>query len=68
MRWSSSSLLEVEADLRRDALERAARAWHPGAPMVARARPGHPWRIALGRRPIRLGRHRWIVARTTVRP
>ena len=56
MWWSRSSLLEVEADLRRAELERAARAHRRqiGAP-VRRARHGRPWRVAIGGRLMRLG-------------
>ena len=56
MWWSRSSLLEVEADLRRAEFEREARAHRrPDLPPVRRARHGRPWRVAIGGRLMRLG-------------
>ena len=56
MWWSRRSLLEVEADLRRAEIERAARALRrPGPPSVRREWDGRPWRAALGPRLMRVG-------------
>jgi hypothetical protein len=55
MHWSPGSLVEVEADVRRAELRRAARArWRPVAAHESH-RPGPAWRIALGRRLMRFG-------------
>ncbi len=56
MRRSHNSLLEVETELRRAELERAARAHvRDGLLPVQRAEHGRSWRAAVGRRLMRLG-------------
>ena len=56
MRWSHNSLLEVEAELRRAEFERVARAHVRDAlPPLRRATHARSWRIAAGRRLMRLG-------------
>ena len=59
MRRSRGSLLELEADLRRAELQEAGRVHdHPACPPVRPAAHTRSWRIAAGRRLMRLGARR----------